>query len=755
MSFGARLEHGACGPARRLGASRRLLVLALLTAPLLSAAFANSALAGFGPIELQSVGSLDQFESAGEPAISADGRYLAFQGSLDGVIGVFRKDLQTGAVELVAGGSAYSPGPEEPTDAFAPSISADGQYVSFNSSKPLVGHAHVGSNVYVRNMALPLPAAGACSALEEAEEAGRCPYELASVLDGGDEGITAVNGVVASGRVALSANGREVVFVTEGESDLQSHDPQQLSTPPLQVVVRYLDTDTTTLVSQTMSSLGSPTPEPVLGGAVTPTTEQGTEVRRKLPGAALSGDGSTVAWLGAHIPAQAPTLSDERARIEGDDTTQEPYDEPLWRRIGDGPSAPTRRMVGGGDPLAPGCHPGGTLATPACQGPFPQLLSDQRGGNLSNNGWLGIEGYDGVPQLSADGWTVALIGDPRAADPPAGDQGGTSNVFMVNMHEGLDRVQALRQLTREVPVLNQANPGSSPAYVASAGDIYDIGISPDARRIAFTTQRQLFPLAPPNFTEAPLAQLGLQELYQIDLNQESLERVTHGPGDGPSLTLKAPGGTVTTSGASAPSYSEDDRTLAFADSASNLVAGDANEASDVFTVARTETSVSAGLVEHGAVPATLAPIPVRWALSVVPVLHANGSVTLDVLVPGVGELYASAAASVPVTIRAHSPSKTKSRAKRTALESRTIAAAKMPSTLPGLLELPLSVSVTYASLLRSSAGIYAKVRVTFKGGGGSTLTQTVAVSLRNTARKAAKRKKSASPKHKHTAKGRS
>ena len=69
---------------------------------------------------------------AGAGDLSADGRYLAFQGTIGGLRGVFRKDLETGAVAAGRGRERLrSEGPS--ADASAPSISADGRYVSFTT----------------------------------------------------------------------------------------------------------------------------------------------------------------------------------------------------------------------------------------------------------------------------------------------------------------------------------------------------------------------------------------------------------------------------------------------------------------------------------------------------------------------------------------------------------------------------------------------------------------------------------------------
>ncbi|HEY2536283.1 MAG TPA: hypothetical protein VGI24_04790 [Solirubrobacteraceae bacterium] len=708
---------------------------------------AAPARADFGAIELQSVGPLDQFESASAPAISADGSYLAMQGTLDGVEGIFRKDLQTGQLQLVAGGSTYVKTPTAPRDASAPSISADGRYVSFTSAVALVAAAKPGGNVYVRDMDVASDGA-ACT--PEAETTGRCAFELASALNtpgASTEGLTySGQGASAAGRVALSADGREVAFTIGSSSNLTSEpggSTPGTPTPGGQVAVRYLDRHETILVSaERNASNGQMTERPVAGGAV-------------ASGAALSGDGSTVAWLGLNIPAQVPLLSDERTQIERDDgpsSVDESYDEPLWRRIADGPLAPTRRIVGGGDPLAPGCPPGGTLATAACRGPFPELAFEKRGDLETHLGWVTINTYDATPQLSADGWKVALLGDPPFS---------TSNVFVADMQEGLSRSQTLHQLTREVPVPFKFNPGSNSVYTPTAGEIYEIGISPDGNHVAFTTQREQFPLAPPFFAETPLATLGLVELYEIDLDAEALVRVTHGPDGGPSLISGS--GTVTADGAASPSYVQNGGTLAFADSASNLVSGDANEAEDVFTVESTQVPTSPGPVLIGPAPGSREPSRPQWRLSVVPVTHANGTVTLDVVIPGAGRVTATAAATVPVVLAVHSKRTDRRaprrvvkasvrasgsrRVARSVLEHRTVAHAQMSGALPEMLELPLKVSSPYAGLLGTAAGIYASVRVTFAGAGGPPLEQTLAISLRRvnvrvTAKKRAKTKKS-------------
>ena len=90
---------------------------------------ASTARAEFGPVQLVSKSAVEQAAEAVDPAISADGRYVAFAGQLGGREGVFRKDLQTGAVAVVV---TFEGTPVHSAAMSAnPSISGDGRYVAF------------------------------------------------------------------------------------------------------------------------------------------------------------------------------------------------------------------------------------------------------------------------------------------------------------------------------------------------------------------------------------------------------------------------------------------------------------------------------------------------------------------------------------------------------------------------------------------------------------------------------------------------
>ena len=96
--------------------------------------------------------------SAGD-AISADGRYVVFSSRSDGLSGtdddrvnnIYRKDRDTGAIELI---SVATDGTPAHADSFDAQISDDGGRVAFVSAAGLHPDAKPGvSHVYVRDVA--------------------------------------------------------------------------------------------------------------------------------------------------------------------------------------------------------------------------------------------------------------------------------------------------------------------------------------------------------------------------------------------------------------------------------------------------------------------------------------------------------------------------------------------------------------------------------------------------------------------------
>jgi Tol biopolymer transport system component len=679
--------------ARRVGAFCLTVMAALIS-------LVGSAAAEPGPIELVSKSAVEQAPFAEHPAISADGSYVAFQGELDGMFGVFRKDLATGAVDVVSAGPVTT-FPSTAT-AVEPSISADGRYVSFTTKAPLDpvdDTTPESSDVYVADMSTSPPTYELASALDGCVP-GASPTPCGLQYSGLNSGET---GSTATGGVSLSADGRRVAFVTTAVSNLTSEADGAtpgVPTPGGQVVVRDLQTDQTTLVSEVRDPLtglmepGQPVPE----GAILPNLQLATS-----RGAALSADGTTVAWLGAHLPAQVPLLPEEAVLIEREDDAHTlPYDEPLWRRIADGPSAPTRRITGGvGDPQAVSCPPDGTAANPACRGAFPEIFEKANSDREYASGWLGWP-LDGVPSLSSDGREVALIGDPTKS---AG-----ANLFLVDMAEGLSRVEAVRRLTREVipDPGNAASDVNLKEFIPQNGHIWGLAMSGDGTRIAFATARQRFPLSPPSLIGSPPSSLGLVELYLIDLEGETIQRLTHGTGgvDEPSLAKPSFGTTPTAeigSGATSPSLDESGETIVFSSIAENLVEGDGNEESDVFAVKVPRLVDLPG-------SSTIPPRPrgfeaqARWRLGLSASSLPDGRVRVVAIVPAGGKIRVRASGKL-----------------RLGTKPRRFSHTQKAASRPGRVKLDLALSPSLRKRARLAGGLMATARVSFHSPLGKTL----------------------------------
>ncbi len=767
-------EHGA-GMRRGALASLAAALLCLLATLALAPTPAQADL--FGPISLVSEGSLgggepQQMEYAHDAAISGNGVYVAFDGSIAGVTGVWRRDLLTGALEQVAGG-----------DAEMPSISANGQYLSFTTNEganlpaitdelPDEAPKQEAVNVYVRNMALAPGEAGA--------------FTVVSAANGSAEplayhGANTIMGASAAARSAISADGSEVAFVTTAVSNLVAYpkleeeergrgETPQPHTPAGQVAVRYIESGRTVLVSRCYFECGESTAagaaEPVVGkgqlGAVYPGEQlefPAIPETGEWPGASISADGSTVAWMGEEIGEQAAALPSE--------TLDPGYTEPLWRRIAPGSETATERVTGGSDPGNPLCVESGESTLPAtpsaldpCQGPF---VTEQGGGRPTTGVWGASRGVgDFIPRLSADGYTVAFLSEEKLLAESLGfrpgDTGQPSDLFTADMHPGLTRDQALTPLTEIGPEKDTYD-----------GAIADFEISADGEQVAFTTLRTQFPLGIPQYVNAPAPEPGLPELFDVDLRDGTLTRVTHGYAGGPSeqphkTNLQEEdqyGAPPKGFGALSPAFSADGETLVFTSTADNLVYGDGNtppgdtpsaapaNGSDVFLVKpvafpslSTSQSVSAAPT-MGTEPA--------WRLGVTTLSRANGSVVLYVAVPAAGTLTARARGSLLVGVggslraarrarhaRRSSHSRRTvhaSRARPLAVATRTLAIAGQNAHAPAgeLIMLVLKLDKAYAGLAAQPGGLSANASLMFTARGEPTLHASIAVAFQRAA----------------------
>lgn len=737
------------------------LLGALLMALLIIPATAGADV--FGPISLVSQGVVgggepQQAEYAHDTAISGDGRYVTFDGSVSGVTGVWRRNLASGAIEAVAGG-----------DAELPSISENGRYISFTSTEDLVPHDEArGLNVWVRDME-PGP--------------GEPEYILVSALNHSTKDLTYAYGshpageeleygAVAAGRSAISANGQEVAFVTTAISDLvqseaeaDGKEPIQVKTPAFQVAVRNIPAEETTLVSGAYEPLtGQTTDNPVSaeeGGVPVGAVYPGQRSFRPAPangawqhgppGASISADGSTVAWTGENIGRQARMLPGE--------SPSPLYTEPLWRRIAPGSQTPTERVTGGSDPGNPACVASGELGS-ACEGPFTVSLHPFEAGKTAgiwSEAGLGDGQGDPVPRLSETGEEVAFISTALPVAIGAGfgtdNAGEPADLYVVDMHAGLTRDQALTPLTR-IGGTNEA----------ADEPITDFDISPNGEQVAFTTARIEFPLGSPAYVSEPAAEAGESELFDVDLTNDTLTRVTHGYNGGPSeqphLSKVNTGGqdpyqhelSTPTAGAQSPSFTTAGEILAFSSTASNLVYGDGNTPAGTIVTEKLPDGSDAFMVQRKAfvplpTPQYISPAPTdpttpQWSLSATALSRPDGSVLLYVEVPGPGTLYAVARGSLLVSSSTHTAKRRRrGRVSRRGRPHKVVAVRTLAASSKLLgagdgeaVQLVLRLARPYAPLAADGGGLSAQVNLTFTASGHPALHQSIATTFARTTR---------------------
>lgn len=440
--------------------------------------------------------------------------------------GVFRVDLQTRALELVADGDLVDAQTRElrRLGARVAAVSDDGRHVAFSTNEQLVA-ADVNDNtdVYVRDMTGPLrdPAS----------------YTLVSARDGSDVPLSYAPrdpplpgrnpGADISATPAISGDGTRVAFRTvETASDVPGR--PRPDTPAGQVVVRDIVARSTTVITRTREG-GEPA-----GGAVGPVV--------------ISRDGSTVAWVGANASLQTRFLTGEQT-----DPFVLYY---LWHRVDDGPAARTRRVTGLADPDDPACPADGVVGTdPTASGPCYGPLTDVEQGRSDIR--------QRPPSLSDDGQTVAFLAS--AARRPASVTNPGLDLFVTSMAPGVRRKDTI-ELTRE----------GAPDDVAQAAPLEGIAMTGSGDGVYLVTGRTRFviPALTPlgAFRKVP----GERELYFADLRARTIERVVTGfGGDDPTVGVQA-----------GVSPSGEGDAVAFVSGSGNLFFGDGNDRADAFVAVR-------------------------------------------------------------------------------------------------------------------------------------------------------------------------
>lgn len=605
-------------------------------------------------------------------AVSADGRYVVIQTRARNFFadddpdpagqyragGVFRFEIASQNLEKVADGDLF----DEDTNDFLrrgasnPSVSADGRYVAFATAEPLIAaDLNDNADIYVRDMNVAEGGAGA--------------YDLVSARDGSDVPATYGQPAVPNPGsnpgsdltrgVAISGDGRYVAFRTDVASNLPASGA--VDTPSRQVLVRDRQANSTTLVTR-----NDPGGQPA-GGAF---------------GAAISADGTTVAWTGSNAAAQTRFLSGE--------STESSLNYYMWRRLADGPAAPTRRITGVSDPDDPACPSGQTTtfdstSTGPCFGPLA-AQEGQRSSIISQ-----------VPALSADGYTVAYLtgSGPRLAVT----KGTGLDLFVTDMSPGITRKAGTTELTRAAA---STDPATSSA-------ISSLSMAPDGGHLVIATSRTNFTLPVLTPTGPSRTVPGTQELYAIDLEARTLDRVARSY-LGDDINGDVQGGATISNGG---------ETIAFTSFAGNLFFGDANQRADAFLASLQEDPPA---VPPVVVPPFVAPTTEQSRLVVRAKRSGPGALLMQVEVPAAGGL------KIVAKGRAGKPRSVRSLAKGTGR-----------SQAAGVIEIPLRVVERYRSELQERGRLHARARLEFiYSAGGERISDTVGIAFKQRDKKGRK-----------------
>lgn len=590
--------------------------------------------------------------------------------------GIFRFDRQTGALHLVANGDRRRRSDDALLYRGAQngSTSRDGRYVVFATGEPLVPtDTNDNVDIYVRDMTVARGAPGAFD-LVSARDGGDVPARYAPPPE--EQDFPGRNpGADVSPRAAISSDGRRVAFRTTAASDLPARIEPDAGA--FQVFVRDRTADTTRLVTRDKDS-GDPA-----GGALGP--------------AGISGDGTTVVWTGRNAPAQTRFLDGE-----GQNPATEQY---LWQRIAEGAGAPTRRITGFVDPDDPACPPDAVVeesvtATGPCYGPLAP--------GAPPGGLLGQ-----LPALSEDGYRVAFLHD---ANPRGAQGGGTGlDLYLTSMRPGVSRKAGTVELTRE----------GTGTLAVNAG-IDGLAMSGDGRWAVLATARTTFVLPALRQLTAPRADATVRELYLVDLQDRTIERMLHGYAGDDANGAVGPG----------PAVDDAARQIAFTSGATNLFYGDANGQVDGFVVTRLDAPPETAPEPPPEEPAPepLPPLvgetePPRAGRLEARVLRAmrSGEVRIEVRAPRRGDLEAVA--------RGRLPAADGKRAGR----ARTLARSERAVRRAGRLVLRLRLGSRNRRRLARVRRIEAQTQVTFQGVDGRDYARRLGVVFVHRARAARRR----------------
>lgn len=611
------------------------------------------------PVELALSPDGTAGQAMSDPVLSADGRFVAFETRVRNLFtgldaglretangGVLRREVDGSALEVVA------PGPATTTPVplgLGLAISADGRHVAFSSAVALAPEdADTARDVYVRDMAVPRTAPGAFTLVSPGADDGR-------------------DYVLPPGGGAMSTDGRAVLYTDLGAASA-----------PAGLHLRRLATGDAVEISAT---------------AAPPTSGYG--------GAALSGDGSTVAWIdtdperhvapGAFLPGEVALgglAQDFAPRVANADL--------LWTRVGSGPA---RRVAASGDSENPACPAGAPLAPDVvglgaqpprgpCDGPFSQA---GLAGTVTTAAF-------GSVMLSFTGDRVGYVTRREFRGGPPGADGG-QDLFVRDMAAPGGRRATTRELTRFTPPPT-AGGDAAPPGVASAT------LDATGTQAAFTTSERTFSLPVPSLISPtlPPAASSVEDVYTVDLDGNVLERASQAY-DGTPIARETGAALASRVGA----LSAGGQRIAFRSNATNILFGDSNGLDDVFVADRFRDTSGALPQEpyagaSGGMSGRVFPV---WRLSVT-VSRGGRTLYVDARVPGAGTLTATA--------RTYHRRRSRKRSKsgRVRWVRPVVATSKGRTREAGEQRLRLRLRSTYLPSARRGRGLRVRVTVTFR-----------------------------------------
>ncbi|HEY9172923.1 MAG TPA: hypothetical protein VI136_11610, partial [Verrucomicrobiae bacterium] len=525
-----------------------------------------------GALTLVSVNEGNSASASGRslaPAISADGRYVAFQSSAPDVASpdngggydVFVRDLIAGETKMVSVNVAGTGGGNY--DSVSPCISADGRYVAFQSASTdfsALGDENFEVDVFWRDM-----------------QAG-----VTRLVSVNQAGTAAGNGY--SWVFDLSADGRYVLFGSTA-GDLVAGDANGV----MDIFVRDMVTGTTELISTNRFGTGS-------GNGVSSSAK-------------FSADGRRVVFM-----SQASNLTEDTKLAGFPDVFVRDRQTGITRLCsvdaggGRGAAAPADR---------PQISRDGRVAVFDCQG-GNLWAGDDNGVNdvfareLDSNGMFLVSANVSAtpragsfgPQLSADGRYAGFTS--LADNVVAADDNGRADAFLSDLGSGMitlvsantngfagngDSVLTALSADGRYAGFESLASDLVPGDLNDSGDAFlwdrvtgmTVLLSANATRTGSANAASGAPLLSPDGRLAVFTSLASDLTSLADTNGAQdvfLRELAHGTND--LISVNASGTRSGNRSSGSPSFTPDGRYVTFASDASDLVAGDANGVTDIF-----------------------------------------------------------------------------------------------------------------------------------------------------------------------------